>query len=80
MSHKANEAYSSKNPVPKVALRSLIDPHHATETKAKSLAQDPKQKDGEKRERQNIRLMEKGAEVQVKVRQFGLAAFWIGAK
>ncbi|KAH8119808.1 hypothetical protein DFH11DRAFT_1837886 [Phellopilus nigrolimitatus] len=55
MSHKAHEAYSGKNPVPKVALRSILDPSGATEAKAKGLVHNDN-KDEEKEQDETARL------------------------
>ena len=35
--HKLHEGYNAKNPVPKVALKSIIDPSSATETKVSTI-------------------------------------------
>ncbi|THH11592.1 hypothetical protein EW145_g532 [Phellinidium pouzarii] len=43
MSHKLHEGYSAKNPVPKVALKSILDPSGATEAKARRLVGDKNQ-------------------------------------
>ena len=37
MNHKLHEGYSAVNPVPKVALKSILDPSSATESKAKKI-------------------------------------------
>ena len=63
MSHKAHEGYSAKNPVPKVALKSILNNRAATESKAKALNKDAHQDD-------NSPVADgilKGATVQVKV-------------
>ena len=64
MSHKAHEGYSGKNPVPKVALKSLFNNRAATESKAKALGGANKRNDDEPHLPDGIL---KGAEVQVKV-------------
>ena len=64
MSHKAHEGYSGKNPVPKVALKSIFNNRAATESKAKTVGRD-KQQDSKSGTSDGIL---KGAEVQVKVR------------
>ena len=65
--HKAFEGYSAKNPVPKVALRSLIDPSGATEEKAKGLrSQDKKEEEDQDATQKSTKRMVKGKEVQVK--------------
>lgn len=65
-SHKVHEGYSSKKPVPKVALRSILDPSGATEAKAKHLFKDKKHEDkGQQETITNARDMEKGKEVRV---------------
>ncbi len=67
-SHKVHEGYSSKKPVPKVALRSILDPSGATEAKAKHLFKDKKHEDdGQQETISNARDMVKGKEVRVTV-------------
>lgn len=65
MSHKAHEGYSGKNPVPKVALKSLFNNRAATESKARALGAANKGNDDKSNLPDSIL---KGAEVQVKVR------------
>ena len=68
MNHKLHENYSARNPVPKVALKSILDPSGATETKAKSLR---KRNDGDEEREQDAtqraaKRMAKGKELQVR--------------
>lgn len=67
MSHKFKEGYSGKNPVPTVALRSLIDPSGATEAKAKHLRGRDKKEENEQNETEKTTSqMAKGKEVRVR--------------
>lgn len=68
MNHKLHEGYSAKNPVPKVALKSILDPSGATETKAKNLRKkndqdEEKEQDATQRAAKN---MAKGKDLQVR--------------
>lgn len=71
-SHKIHEGYSSKKPVPKVALRSILDPSGATEAKAKHLFNKDKrhEDEGQQATASNARDMAKGKEVRVTVSAF----------
>lgn len=67
MDQKFHEPYSAGHPVPKVALKSILNPSDATETKAKHL----KMKDKKAEREQNVTdkavsAMAKGREVTVK--------------
>ncbi|KLO20621.1 hypothetical protein SCHPADRAFT_841783 [Schizopora paradoxa] len=66
-SHKIHEGYSSKKPVPKVALKSILDPSGATEAKAKHIFKDRKHEDddGQDEIASNAKDMVKGKEVRV---------------
>lgn len=66
MSHKATEVYSGKNPVPKVALRSILDPSGATEAKARRLVgrNNEDQKKEQDATEMAAKQMSKGEEVQ----------------
>lgn len=69
MSHRATEVYSGKNPVPKVALKNILDPKGATEAKAKQLfgEHERAEKRQQKAMQHSTKQMEKGREIQVKV-------------
>lgn len=69
MSHKAHEAYSTANPVPKVALKNLFSPSSATERKANDFNEQMNQDQQHQNaatEKMTQRMV-KGAEVDVKV-------------
>jgi hypothetical protein len=70
MAHKLHEAYSGKNPVPTVALRSIFDPSGATEAKAKHAfgAQTRAEKNQQNETERMTKEMMKGNSVSVKVR------------
>ena len=65
MAHKANEAYSGKNPVPKIALKSILDPSGATEAKAKHVGRGQKYEDELKEKYANYRkVVEEGRKLR----------------
>ena len=67
MAHKLHEAYSGAHPVPKVALKSILDPNSATETKAKHIKGRNKKEESVKKETEkSANQMQKGKEVTVK--------------
>lgn len=70
MAHKFREAYSGKNPVPTVALRSIFDPSGATEAKAKHFvgAQTRAEKNDQDETESAMKQMLKGKSVSVNVR------------
>ena len=58
MSHKLDEPYSGKNPVPNIAtkLTSLVNPQHATEAKAAQLQDQSARTDEKQTEKRASRL------------------------
>ena len=69
MAHKLHESYSGKNPVPTVALRSILDPSGATEARAKHAfgAQTRSEKNQQNETERMTKEMMKGNSVTVKV-------------
>lgn len=67
MSHKATEGYSALHPVPKISLKSVLDPSGATEAKAKRLVGEKPEDKQQNEALQSTKQMEKGKEVQVRV-------------
>ena len=69
MSHKVHEVYSGKNPVPKVALKSILDPSGATEAKARHMVgrYNKDQDEDQDRVRKMAKEMRKGEEVRARV-------------
>lgn len=66
MSHKLNEPYSGKNPVPQIAtkLTSLVNPKHATQAKAAQL-QDHSERANEKETKKRASRLAKGHVMRV---------------
>lgn len=68
MNHKLHENYSAKNPVPKVALKSILDPSGATEAKARNLTRKSKRDEEQEQDatQRAAKNMAKGKELQVR--------------
>ncbi|KAL5494884.1 hypothetical protein ACEPAI_346 [Sanghuangporus weigelae] len=66
MDRKFHQPYSASHPVPKVALKSLLDPSDATETKAKHIRSKDRKAEQEQNATEKSRsAMAKGREVKV---------------
>lgn len=66
MTHRLEEPYSGKNPVPQIAtkLTALVNPEHATRAKAAQL-QDQSQQRDQKQTEQRARRLAKGHAMHV---------------